>query len=52
MDLRWEGYKKVHGQVCKRIRRRMSQLRLMGFDMYRYYLEQHEEEWENLDRMT
>jgi chemotaxis protein methyltransferase CheR len=35
LDLRWQGFRKVHGQVCKRLKRRIKQLGLQGFDAYR-----------------
>ena len=49
LNLRWQGFRKVRGQVCKRISRRMTQL---GFDTisdYRDYLCRHADEWELLD---
>jgi len=50
MGMRWRGFRKVRGQVCKRIRRRVDILGLDGFNAYRGYLEEHEEEWAVLDR--
>lgn len=46
---RWPGFRKVRGQVCKRIDRRLRQLGLAGPDPYRAYLETHPEEWAVLD---
>lgn len=46
---RWAGFRKVRGQVCKRIDRRFRELGLAGPDAYRAYLETHSEEWAVLD---
>lgn len=46
---RWAGYRKVRGQVCKRIRRRIAELELGGFAHYRARLERQPGEWEVLD---
>lgn len=51
MRMRWEGFRKVRSQVCKRIGRRIRELDLEGFDAYRRYLESEEEEWEQVDAM-
>lgn len=49
--MRWQGFRKVRGQVCKRVTRRMLELELPGFDAYRRYLEAKPEEWALLDRL-
>ena len=49
LDLRWEGFRKPRGQVCKRIGRRMAALGLRSVDAYRARLEECPEEWETLD---
>jgi chemotaxis protein methyltransferase CheR len=46
---RWAGYRKVRRQVCRRVRRRVEELGLVGFDAYRARLEQDSSEWEVLD---
>jgi chemotaxis protein methyltransferase CheR len=51
LGLRWPGFKKVRGQVCKRIGRRLSELRLGGLDAYRERLAIDPDEWRVLDRM-
>lgn len=51
LDKRWEGFRKVRGQVCKRIGRRMAELELETLDAYRAYLAAHAEEWDRLDAM-
>ena len=51
MDMRWEGYKKVRGQVCTRIRKRLQELEVVDYDAYKAYLEKHPEEWKRLDEM-
>jgi chemotaxis protein methyltransferase CheR len=45
LRLRWPGYRKVRGQVCKRIRRRMAQLGLSEVTAYRTRLEADPAEW-------
>lgn len=49
LRMRWRGFRKVRGQVCKRIDRRIRELGLPDTAAYRSYLEQHEEEWQVLD---
>jgi chemotaxis protein methyltransferase CheR len=49
MGMRWRGFRRVRGQVCKRIVRRFRELGLESFDAYRIWLEAHEEEWRALD---
>lgn len=51
LDKRWTGFRKVRGQVCKRITRRMQSLGLRSIDAYRDYLHEHPDEWEILDRL-
>ena len=48
LNLRWAGYRKVRGQICKRIRRRMVQLGLPDVAAYRARLEADPAEWEVL----
>ncbi len=38
LHLRWQGYRRVRRQVCKRLRRRAAELGLEDFDAYRDYL--------------
>ena len=45
LSLRWYGYRKVHGQVCKRIRRRIQELHLADLASYHSYLKKHPAEW-------
>jgi len=45
LSLRWAGYRKVHGQVCKRITRRIRELHLANFLGYRSFLEENPSEW-------
>lgn len=45
MGLRWKGFRKVRGQVCKRIARRMTELGLPDVLAYRRHLESHTAEW-------
>ncbi len=52
MQLRWEGFKKVRGQVCKRIKKRLHRLNLDNYFQYRNYLENNPDEWEELEPLT
>lgn len=50
LDKRWPGFRKVRGQVCKRIDRRLAELELTGgIDAYRDYLARYPDEWDVLD---
>ncbi len=48
---RWDGFRKVRGQVCKRIARRMQALDLHSLDAYRAHLNAQPDEWARLDAM-
>lgn len=49
LHMRWQGFRKVRGQVCKRIGRRIRELNLGEGADYRTYLESHPAEWSVLD---
>ncbi len=49
LSLRWSGFRKVRGQVRKRLSRRLRELSLEDLAEYRRYLESHPEEWGVLD---
>ena len=49
LNLRWAGFRKVRGQVNKRLKRRIKELGLEGLTAYRSYLEEDPEEWRRLD---
>ncbi len=51
LDLRWPGYRKVRGTVCKRVGRRLRELGLADVDDYRAFLERTPEEWARLDAL-
>lgn len=51
LGYRWEGFKKVRNQVCKRIAGRLENLQLRGLSQYREFLNTHPEEWEELDSL-
>ena len=51
MELRWEGFRKVRRQVCRRIGRRLKALGLSGVEEYRARLESVPEEWAELDAL-
>ena len=48
MQMRWAGFRKVRGQVCKRISRRIGSLGLPDVAGYRDHLQMHREEWRTL----
>lgn len=49
LDMRWKGFRKVRGQVCKRIKRRLQELGLEEYVAYRQRLETDAGEWRVLD---
>lgn len=49
LHMRWQGFRRVRSQVCKRIGRRISALGLCGVEDYRAYLEDVPHEWGVLD---
>jgi chemotaxis protein methyltransferase CheR len=49
LGMRWAGFRRVRGQVCKRVGRRMAELGLRDLADYRALLETHPEEWTRLD---
>jgi chemotaxis protein methyltransferase CheR len=49
LDLHWPGFRKVHRQVCKRLKRRMHELQLADFAAYRTRLEADPAEWRVFD---
>jgi chemotaxis protein methyltransferase CheR len=51
LGFRWQGFRKVRRQVCRRIDRRLRELHLQDVDRYRLHLETHPEEWELLDAL-
>jgi chemotaxis protein methyltransferase CheR len=51
MHMRWSGFRKVRGQVRKRLSRRLRELGLEGLSDYRGYLEAHPSEWTVLDSL-
>lgn len=48
LGLAWPGFRKVRGQVCKRIERRARELGLADARVYRAHLESHAREWDAL----
>ncbi|MBB3060024.1 CheR family methyltransferase [Microbulbifer rhizosphaerae] len=52
LRMRWPGFRKVRGQVCKRLQRHIKQLGLEDVSAYRRYLARHPEEWRVLDAIT
>ena len=51
MGFRWSGFRKVRGQVCKRIGKRLSELHLDDVQAYRRFLADSEAEWQRLDEL-
>ena len=49
LNMRWPGYRKVRNQICKRVDRRLQDLSLRNVEEYQAYLEQHADEWLQLD---
>jgi chemotaxis protein methyltransferase CheR len=49
LNLHWPGFRKVRRQVCKRLKRRMGDLRLADFAAYRARLEADPAEWRVFD---
>jgi chemotaxis protein methyltransferase CheR len=49
LRLRWAGYRKVRGQVRKRLARRLRELELADLAGYETYLSEHPDEWKRLD---
>jgi chemotaxis protein methyltransferase CheR len=49
LGMRWSGFRRMRGQVCKRLRRRMAELGLAELTAYRALLETYPEEWIRLD---
>ncbi len=49
LELRWPGYRKVRRQVCKRLRKRISELGVGDFAAYRLRLAAEPAEWQVLD---
>ncbi len=49
LGLRWPGYRKVRGTVCKRIGRRRRELGFGDLEAYRAFLIETPEEWARLD---
>ena len=51
LRMRWQGFRKVRGQVCKRIDRRLRELGLPDVAAYRMFLETNDSEWATLDSL-
>jgi len=51
LHIRWPGFKKVRGQVCKRLARRLDELKLDDLKSYRMYLQDNPLEWHILDSL-
>lgn len=49
LEMRWSGFRRVRGQVCKRIDRRMREIGLSRPSEYRHLLERDPAEWGRLD---
>ncbi len=51
LHMRWPGFRKVRGQVCKRVAQRLRQLGLPDIEAYRDYLAKQPQEWALLDSL-
>ena len=49
LELRWAGFRKVRGRLCRRVARRLKELGLEHAAAYREYLQAHEKEWKTLE---
>ena len=49
LGLRWAGFRRVRGQVCKRLRKRLAALGLNDLSDYRALLAADAAEWRQLD---
>jgi chemotaxis protein methyltransferase CheR len=49
LAMRWSGFRKVRGQVCKRLARRLNELHVQDLAGYRRYLAATPDEWLALD---
>jgi chemotaxis protein methyltransferase CheR len=49
LTLDWSGFRRVRRQVCRRVGRRIQELKLPDLDAYRSFLETHSDEWSRLD---
>ncbi|MEN8167618.1 MAG: CheR family methyltransferase [Pseudomonadota bacterium] len=52
LQMRWQGFRKVRHQVCKRIARRIEELALPSLQAYRQHLRNNREEWRILDGLS
>jgi len=52
LGLRWAGFRRVRGQVCRRLRRRARALGLADLAAYRAHLATHPEEWAEVERLA
>ena len=48
MGMRWEGFRRVRRQVCRRVSARITELGLSDLDTYREYLTARPDEWKEL----
>jgi chemotaxis protein methyltransferase CheR len=51
LALRWPGFRRVRGQVRKRLARRLAELGLDDLGAYQVFLEVHPSEWATLDAL-
>jgi chemotaxis protein methyltransferase CheR len=51
LGLRWEGFRRMRRQVCRRVDRRRRELGLDDLEAYRAYLEANPDEWARLDSL-
>ena len=52
LGLRWAGFRRVRGQICKRLHRRLAALGLKDLSDYRALLEADAAEWRQLDGLS
>lgn len=51
LQMRWEGFRKVHKRICKRLAQRLLELGLSNLDGYQHHLLKQPAEWQHLDTL-
>ena len=51
MGMRWPGFRKVRGQIRKRVKSRINELGLDSLQHYREFLNSYQEEWSHFDSL-
>ena len=51
LDYKWQGFRKVRRQICKRLKRRLQELSISDISIYKDYLSNNQKEWAILDSL-